>query len=67
MASLAQAKDVLALRVGVEYARANLEKAEAKHKDNLQRESEKRSAKDRKLWSRIKNLEGTHAKSTTAA
>ncbi len=44
MTSLAQAKDVSAQQVGVEYARGNLEKAEAEHKDNLQRvsESEKR-------------------------
>ena len=44
MTSLAQAKDVSAQQVGVEYARGNLEKAEAEHKDNLQRvsDSEKR-------------------------
>ncbi len=46
MTSLAQAKDVSAKQVGVEYARENLEKAEAEHKDNLQRvtDSEKRLA-----------------------
>jgi predicted nucleic acid-binding Zn-ribbon protein len=44
--SLAQAKDVSAQQVGVEYARGNLEKAEAEYKDNLQRvsDSEKRLA-----------------------
>ncbi len=44
--SVAQAKDVSAKQVGVEYARQNLEKAEADHKDNLQRvaDSEKRLA-----------------------
>jgi hypothetical protein len=42
--SLAQAKDVSAQQVGVEYARGNMEKAEAEHKDNLQHvsDSEKR-------------------------
>ncbi|MBI5890023.1 MAG: hypothetical protein HZB47_05015 [Nitrosomonadales bacterium] len=46
MTSLAQAKDVSAQQVGVEYARENLEKTEAVHKDNLQRvsDSEKRLA-----------------------
>ena len=46
MTSLAQAKDVSAQQVGVEYARENLEKAEANHKDNLQKvtDSEKRLA-----------------------
>lgn len=46
MTSLAQAKDVSAQQVGVEYARENLEKAEAQHKDNLQKvtDSEKRLA-----------------------
>jgi hypothetical protein len=44
MTSLAQAKDVSPQQVGVEYARGNLDKAEAEHKDNLQRvsDSEKR-------------------------
>ncbi len=44
MTSVAQAKDVSAKQVGVEYARSNLEKSEAEHKDNLQRvaDSEKR-------------------------
>jgi Skp family chaperone for outer membrane proteins len=46
MTSLAQAKDVSAKQVGVEYAHQNLDKAEAEHKDNLQRvsDSEKRMA-----------------------
>jgi uncharacterized protein (DUF3084 family) len=46
MTSVAQAKDVSAQQVGVEYARENLEKAEAEHKDDLQRlsDSEKRLA-----------------------
>jgi hypothetical protein len=46
MTSLAQAKDVSAQQVGVEYARENLERAEANHKDNLQKvtDSEKRLA-----------------------
>lgn len=46
MTSLAQAKDVSALQVGVEYARGNQEKAEAEYKDSLQRvsDSEKRLA-----------------------
>ena len=46
MASLAQAKDVSALQVGVEYARENQEKAESEYKDSLQRvsNSEKRMA-----------------------
>jgi hypothetical protein len=50
MASLAQAKDVSAQQVGVEYARENLEKAEAEHKGNLQRvaDSEKRLAEAQK-------------------
>lgn len=44
MTSLAQAKDVSAQQIGVEYARGNLDKAEAEYKDNLQHvsESEKR-------------------------
>jgi hypothetical protein len=46
MTALAQAKDVSAQQVGLEYARGNLEKAEAEHKDSLQRvaDSEKRLA-----------------------
>ena len=46
MTSLAQAKDVSAQQVGVEYARENLETAEANHKDNLQKvtDSEQRLA-----------------------
>ena len=48
--SLAQAKDVSALQVGVEYARENLDKAEAEHNANQQRvsESEKRLAQAQK-------------------
>ncbi len=44
MTSLAHAKDVSPQQVGVEYARGNLEKAEAEYKDRLQRvsDSEKR-------------------------
>jgi predicted Holliday junction resolvase-like endonuclease len=51
MTSLAQAKDVSAKQVGVEYARENLEKAETEHKDSLQRvsDSEKRLA-DAQKW-----------------
>lgn len=50
MTSLAQAKDVSAQQVGVEYARENLEKSEAEHKGNLQRvaESEKSLAEAQK-------------------
>lgn len=50
MTSLAQAKDVSAQQVGLEYARENQEKAEAEHKGNLQRvaDSEKRLADARK-------------------
>ncbi|MBI4808711.1 MAG: hypothetical protein HY799_07190 [Nitrosomonadales bacterium] len=46
MTSLAQAKDVSAQQVGVEYARENQAKAETEHKGNLQRvaESEKNLA-----------------------
>ena len=46
MTSLARAKDVSAQQVGVEYARGNLEKAEAEHKDDLRQvaDSEKRLA-----------------------
>ena len=55
-ASLAQAKDVSAQQVGVEYARGNLDKAQAEHKANLQRvsdsenrlaDAQKRLAEDR--------------------
>ena len=50
MTSLAQAKDVSALQVGVEYARENLEKAEAEYKDSLQKvsASEKRQEEAQK-------------------
>ncbi len=72
MTSLVQAKDVSAKQVGVEYARQNLEKAEAEHKDNLQRvaDSEKyvsdaqnRLSEDRqKAAVSKKNLEVAKAK-----
>lgn len=57
MASPVHAKDVSAKQVGVEYASQNLAKAEAEHKDNLQRvadsekrlaDAQKRLAEDRK-------------------
>lgn len=50
MTSLAQAKDVSAQQVGLEYARENQEKVEAEHKGNLQRvaDSERRLADARK-------------------
>lgn len=46
MAPLAQAKDVSAQQVGVEYARGNLEQADKVHKASLEQlaESEKRLA-----------------------
>lgn len=76
MASLAQAKDVSAQQVGVEYARGNLEKAEAEHKDDLQRvsDSEKRLtdaqnrlAEDRqKAVASKKNLDDAKVKYTRA-
>lgn len=72
MTSLAQAKDVSAQQVGVEYARGNLEKAEAEHKGNLQRvsdsenrlaEAQKRLAEDRqKAEASKKNLDEAKAK-----
>ncbi len=72
MTSLAQAKDVSAKQVGVEYARSNLEKAEAEHKDNLQRvtdaeqrlaEAQKRVQEDRqKATASKKNLDEARAK-----
>ncbi len=72
MTSLAQAKDVSAKQVGVEYARQNLEKAEAEHKDNLQRvsdseknlaDAQKRLADDRqKAAASKKSLEEARAK-----
>ncbi len=72
MTSLAQAKDVSAKQVGVEYARGNLEKAEAEYKDNLQRaadsekylaDAQKRVAEDRqKAAVSKKNLEEAKAK-----
>ena len=72
MTSMAQAKDVSAQQVGVEYARGNMEKAEAEHKDNLQRvsdsekrlaEAQKRLAEDQqKAAVSKKNLEESKAK-----
>jgi predicted nucleic acid-binding Zn-ribbon protein len=48
--SPAQAKDVSAQQVGLEYARENLENAEKKHKANLQQvaDSEKRLSEAQK-------------------
>lgn len=76
LTSLAQAKDVSAQQVGVEYARGNMEKAEAEHKDNLQRvsDSEKRLtdaqnrlAEDRqKAVASKKNLDEAKVKYTKA-
>jgi hypothetical protein len=76
MASLAQAKDVSAQQVGVEYARGNLEKAEAEHKDNLQHvsdsekrltEAQNRLAEDRqKAVASKKNLDEAKVKYTRA-
>ncbi len=72
MTSVAQAKDVSAKQVGVEYARQNLEKAEAEHKDNLQRvsdsekylaDAQKRLAEERKKAEESKkSLEAAKAK-----
>lgn len=76
MPSLAQAKDVSAQQVGVEYARGNLDKAEAEHKDNLQRvsdsekrvtEAQNRLAEDRqKAAASKKSLDESRAKYTRA-
>jgi predicted nucleic acid-binding Zn-ribbon protein len=76
MTSLAQAKDVSAQQVGVEYARGNLDKAEAEYKDSLQRasDSEKRVtdaqnrlAEDRqKTAASKKSLDEAKAKYTRA-
>lgn len=72
MTSVAQAKDVSAKQVGVEYARQNLEKAEAEHKDNLQgvadserylADAQKRLAEDKqKAAASKKNVEEARAK-----
>jgi chromosome segregation ATPase len=72
MTSLAQARDVSALQVGVEYARENLEKAEAEHKTSLQKvaasekrleEAQKTLAEDRqKAEVSKKNLDESKAK-----
>lgn len=74
--SLAQAKDVSAQQVGVEYARENLEKAQAEHKDNLRRvtdsekrlaDAQKRVAEDRqKAAASQKNLDEANAKYSRA-
>ena len=76
MTSWAQAKDVSAQQVGVEYARGNLDKAEAEHKDNLKRvadsesrlaEAQKRLAEDRqKAEVSKKSLDEAKAKYTRA-
>ncbi|BCK88239.1 hypothetical protein MIZ01_2040 [Sideroxyarcus emersonii] len=76
MTSWAQAKDVSAQQVGVEYARGNLDKAEAEHKDNLRRvadseerlaEAQKRLAEDRqKAEASKKSLDEARAKYTRA-
>jgi hypothetical protein len=76
MTSLAQAKDVSAKQVGVEYARENLEKAESEHKGNLQRvadserylaDAQKRLAEDRqKAATSKKNLDEARAKHVRA-
>ena len=72
MTSLAHAKDVSAQQVGVEYARENMEKAEAVHKGNLQQvaesekqlsEAQKRLAEDQqKAAASKKSLEDFKAK-----
>lgn len=72
MTSAAQAKDVSAQQVGVEYARENQAKAEAEHKGNLQRvaesekslaEAQKRLAEDRqKTEASKKQLDEANAK-----
>lgn len=72
MTSLAQAKDVSAQQVGVEYARENQAKAETEHKGNLQRvaesekslaEAQKRLAEDRqKTEASKKKLDEANAK-----
>ncbi len=72
MTSMAQAKDVSAKQVGVEYARENLEKAESEHKSNLQRvadserylaDAQKHLAEDRqKAATSKKNMDEARAK-----
>ncbi|MBU0621492.1 MAG: hypothetical protein KJ795_06580 [Gammaproteobacteria bacterium] len=65
-ASLAQAKDVSAQQVGVEYARENLENAEKQHKANLQQvaDSEKQlAAAQKRLAETQKQLEENRQKS----
>ena len=70
--SWAEAKDVSAQQVGVEYARSNQEKAETDYKDSLQRvadsekrlaDAQKRLAEDRqKAADTKKHLDETKAK-----
>lgn len=69
MTSLAQAKDVSAQQVGVEYARENLGKAEAEHKDNLQKvsDSEKRLADAQKRLEEDKKKAAASKKSLDEA
>ncbi len=69
MTSLAQAKDVSAKQVGVEYALGNLEKAEAEHKDNLQRvsDSEKRLADAQKRLAEDRQAAGNSKKNLDEA
>ena len=72
MTSLAQAKDVSAKQVGVEYARQNQEKAEAEYNDSLKRvsdsekylaDAQKRLADDRqKAAASKKTLDESKAK-----
>jgi predicted nucleic acid-binding Zn-ribbon protein len=76
MTSLAQAKDVTAQQVGLEYARENLEKAESDYKEARQRvadsekqlaDAEKRVAEDRqKAATSRKNLDEASAKHVRA-
>lgn len=76
MTSPAQARDVSAQQAGVEYARENLERAEAEHKVNLQRvsdskkrltEAQKRLADDQqKAEVSQQNLEQARAKYSRA-
>lgn len=62
MTSLAQAKDVSAQQVGVEYAREIQEKAEANHKDNLQ----KVTASEKRLADAQKRLEEDRQKAAAS-
>ena len=69
MTSLAQAKDVSPQQVGVEYARANLDKAETEYKDSLQRvsDSEKRLADTQKQLAEDKQKSVTAKKNLDEA